>query len=176
MATAAQSYAPLHVDLHVVSYTSVAFTGTEGADIIQQAKNHFGGVRPQGADLVYVLTAKDITSAGDTGLAGLADCIGGVRFPHHAFAVGEAQGIEETTIGPFRLYVDTHPEVAAHELGHLMGAHHHYANCVEGNLQGALDDLSPCTLMFNYIDFQSLNFGTLEGLTVRGHAVQYALP
>jgi hypothetical protein len=176
MTKAAQSYVPLKIDLHVVSYTSVSFTGTEGAAIIQQAKDHFGGVRPQGADLVYVLTSKDITTDGDTGLAGLADCIGGVRFAHHAFAVGEAQGIEESLIGPFRLLVDSHPEVAAHELGHLMGAHHHYANCVEGNLQGDLDDLSPCTLMFNYIDFQSLNFGTLEGVTVRGHAFQYAKP
>ncbi len=176
MSRAADSYTPLKVNLNVVSYTSVVFTGTEGSDIIQQAKNHFGGVRPPGSDLVYVLTSKDITSAGSTGLAGLADCIGGVRFPHHAFAVGEAQGIEEDVIGPFRLFVEAHPEVAAHELGHLMGAHHHYANCVQGNLDGEPDDLSPCTLMFNYIDFQSLNFGTLEGTTVRGHAVKYASP
>ena len=176
MTTAAQSYAPLSVNLNVVSYTSVTFTGTEGADIIQQAKNHFGGVRPAGSDLVYVLTNKDITTDGDTALAGLADCIGGVRFAHHAFAVGEAVGIAEGVLGPFRVNVDAHPEVAAHEMGHLMGAHHHYANCVEGLLQGDPDDLSPCTLMFNFVDFQSLNFGTLEGITVRGHAVKYASP
>jgi hypothetical protein len=176
MAKAAESYAPLKVDLNVVSYDTVSFTGTEGAAIIQQAKDHFGGTRPAGADLVYVLTAKDITTDGDTGLAGLADCIGGVRFAHHAFAVGEAQGINPAPVGPFFLNVDAHPEVAAHELGHLMGAHHHYANCVEGNLSGDPTDLSPCTLMFNYVDFQSLNFSTLEGAVVRGHSVQYASP
>ena len=176
MARAAESYAPLKIDLNVVSYTSVSFTGTEGAGIIQQAKNHFGGVRPAGSDLVYVLTSKDITTDGDTGLAGLADCIGGVRFAHHAFAVGEAEGIDPFPAGPFFLNVDVHPEVAAHELGHLMGAHHHYANCVEGNLSGEASDLSPCTLMFNYVDLQSLNFSTLEGATVRGHAVQHASP
>lgn len=176
MTKAAESYAPIGVDLNVVSYTPVTFTGTEGSDMIQQAKNHFGGVRPQGSDLVYILTSKDITTDGDTGLAGLADCIGGVRFAHHAFAVGEAVGIEEDVIGPFRLMVDAHPEVAAHEIGHLMGVHHHYANCVEGSLQGDLDDLSPCTLMFNFVDFQSLNFSLLEGAAARGHAVQYASP
>ena len=125
---------------------------------------------------MYVLTAKDITTDGDTGLAGLADCIGGVRFAHHAFAVGEAQGITPAPVGPFFINVDAHPEVAAHELGHLMGAHHHYANCVEGFLSGDSTDLSPCSLMFNFVDLQSLNFSLLEGATVRGHAVQYASP
>jgi hypothetical protein len=176
MQKAAESYAPLAIDLTVVSYESVSFSGTEGSAMIQQAKDRFGGVRPAGADLVYVLTAKDITTDGDTGLAGLADCIGGIRFAHHAFAVGEAVGIEPSALGPFVLNVDAHAEVAAHELGHLMGAHHHYANCVEGNLSGDPTDLSPCTLMFNFVDLQSLNFSTLEGLVVRGHAVQFASP
>ena len=176
MTRAAESYAPINVDLNVVSYTPVSFTGTEGADIIQQAKNHFGGARPAGSDVVYILTSKNITTDGDTALAGLADCIGGVRFPHHAFAVGEAVGIEESLLGPFRLNVDAHPEVVAHEIGHLMGVHHHYANCVEGLLQGDLDDLSPCTLMFNFVDFQSLNFSIFEGIVARGHSVQYASP
>ncbi|HKH49773.1 MAG TPA: zinc-dependent metalloprotease family protein [Thermoanaerobaculia bacterium] len=176
MTKAAEAYAPVGIDLNVVSYQSVTFTGTEGAALIQQAKNRFGGVRPAGSDLVYVLSNKDLTTDGDTSLAGLADCIGGVRFAHHAFAVGEAVGIEESAIGPFLMEVDAHPEIAAHELGHLMGAHHHYANCVEGNLQGAANDLSPCSLMFNFVDFQSLNFAQLNAAVVRGHAVQHASP
>lgn len=170
------TYDPIGVNLKVHSYTPVAFEGTEGEAHIQQAKAHFGGTRPQGVDVVYVLTNKDLTTDGDTALAGLADCIGGVRFGHRAFAVGEAVGIEISQIGPFRLQVDAHAEVAAHEIGHLMGVHHHYANCVEGNLQGDIDDLSPCTLMFNFVDFQSLNFGLLEASVARGHAVQYAKP
>lgn len=176
MTDAAQSYAPSGIDLNVVSYQNVSFTGTEGAALIQQAKDLFGGVRPAGSDLVYVLSNKDLTNGGDTGLAGLADCIGGVRFPHHAFAVGEAVGIDEFAIGPFILEVDAHAEIAAHELGHLMGAHHHYANCVEGNLQGEATDLSPCSLMFNFVDFQSLNFSQVNDKVVRGHAVNYASP
>jgi len=66
---------------------------------------------------------------------------------------------------------------AAHEIGHLLGAHHHYGNCVEGNLSSASDDdISPCTLMFPAVNGASMNFGTLEGLVVRGHAVDYAAP
>jgi reprolysin-like metallo-peptidase family M12B len=176
MAKAAESYAPLGINLRVSSWRTVAFAGTEGAEQIQQAKNYYRGERPRGSDLVYVLTNKDITDAGDTGLAGLADCIGGVRFKTRAFAVGEATGIDPFAIGPFVLEVDAYPEIAAHELGHLMGAHHHYANCAEGLLTGAVNDLSPCTLMFNFVDFQSLNFSQVNGPIVRGHAVNYASP
>ena len=54
-------------------------------------------------------------------------------------------------------------EVFAHEMGHLIGAHHHYANCVEGNLSSTdQNDLSPCTLMFPAVNFASLNFAALE--------------
>ena len=73
--------------------------------------------------------------------------------------------------------VDATAEVMAHEMGHLMGAHHHYSNCVEGNLTSAgPSDVSPCTLMFPAVNFASLNFAALEGSTVRGHAVQHASP
>ena len=178
MEKAAESYAPMGVRLDVVSWKAVSFTGTEGSVQIAQAKAYYGGAVPEGVDIVYVLTSKDITSDGDTGLAGLADCIGGVRYNGNAFAVGEGSGaaLEPFDIGPFSLYVDAFAEVAAHELGHLMGAHHHYANCVEGNLQGEANDLSPCTLMFNYIDFQSMNFSQVNGPVVRGHAWEYARP
>lgn len=176
MTRAAESYAPLGVTVNVTSYKNVSFEGTEGSALIQQAKDYYGGARPDGSDLVYVLSSKDLTTGGDTGLAGLADCIGGVRFDTRAFAVGEAVGIDEFPIGPFLLEVDAHPEIAAHELGHLMGAHHHYANCVEGQLQGEANDLSPCSLMFNFVDFQSLNFALLNTTVVRGHAVEFASP
>lgn len=176
MTKAAEAYAPLGLDLHVVSYRNVAFTGTEATALIQQAKDYYGGERPKGSDLVFVLTSKDIADNGDSGLVGLADCIGGVRFARHAFAVGEAVGTDPFNIGPFTLDVNAYPETAAHEIGHLMGAPHHYANCVEGVLEGEPTDLSPCTLMFNLVDFQSLNFSQLNGAVVRGHAVKYATP
>lgn len=176
MARAAASYAPLNIGLRVVSYRTVSFSGTEGAAQIQQAKDFYGGGRPAQSDIVYVLTNKDITSGGDTGLAGLADCIGGVRFNTRAFAVGEAVGIDPFSVGPFIFEVDAHAEIAAHEIGHLMGGHHHYANCVEGTLSGEPRDVSPCTLMFNFVDFQSLNFSVVNSAVVRGHAVNYAAP
>jgi hypothetical protein len=55
-----------------------------------------------------------------------------------------------------------------------MGAHHHYANCAEGLLADPPPgELSPCTLMINAVDLSSLNFGTFNGLVVRGHMEAY---
>lgn len=180
MTVAASSYAPLNLtlrwDLRKVSFD------TDDADLlIQAAKDKFRGERPKGYDLVYVLTTKDIQLGGDTGVAGLADCIGGVRYPDRAFAVGEDFGAEEDAgrpLGPFVHTVDGSAVVVAHELGHLMGAHHHYGNCVQGTTVEDLQnlELTPCTLMFNFVNFASLPYGTINSTVVRGHAEEYAQP
>jgi hypothetical protein len=174
-ARAADSYAPLGVTL-TASYETVSFSGDDAPNLIAQAKSRFGGVRPAGSDLVYVLTAKDIQADGNAAVAGLADCIGGVRFADHAFAVGEVFD-EDLPIGPLTFYADATAKIAAHELGHLMGGHHHYANCAEGvKSEQEVMEGSPCTLMSNFVDFQSIHFGTVNGQIVRGHAISFASP
>lgn len=112
--------------------------------------------------------------------------IGGIRWPDTSFfVVSDIRNIEDPQTGTtgrlnalgLNPNVDATAEVFAHEMGHLMGAHHHYANCAEGNVSSAgPSDLSPCTLMFPAVNFASLNFAALEGATVRGHAVNYAKP
>ena len=174
-ARAADSYAPLGVTL-TAAYETVSFGGDDAQGLIDQAKARFGGARPAGSDLVYVLTAKDIQADGNTGVAGLADCIGGVRFPDRAFAVGEVFE-EDLPIGPLTFYADATAKIAAHELGHLMGGHHHYANCAEGvKSEQEVMEGSPCTLMSNFVDFQSIHFSTLNAQVVRGHSVTFASP
>jgi hypothetical protein len=174
-ARAADSYSPLGVTL-TATYEAVSFSGDDAQGLIDQAKARFGGSRPVGSDLVYVLTTKDIQAGGNTGVAGLADCIGGVRFPQHAFAVGEVFE-EDVPIGPLTFYADATAKIAAHELGHLMGGHHHYANCVEGvKSEKEVMEGSPCTLMSNFVDFQSINFSTLNSQVVRGHTISFASP
>jgi Metallo-peptidase family M12B Reprolysin-like len=175
--TAKQSYAPLNINL-VPSFESVSFAGTDAQGLIDQAKARFGGAAPTGIDIVYTLTSKDIQADGQTAVAGLADCIGGVAFGERAFAVGENFATDEAAlVGPLFLARNLSAKVAAHEVGHLMGGHHHYANCAEGLLSDSLqDELSPCTLMFNAVDLASLNFSTVNGLVVGGHAEAYALP
>lgn len=180
MRVAASSYAPLNVSLKW-RFREVAYATDDANELISLAKQQFNGVRPRGYDIVYVMTTKDIQIGGDTSVAGLADCISGVSFDQHAFAVGEDFGVEEDAgraLGPFTHTVDGSAIVVAHEIGHLMGAHHHYGNCVEGNSLANIEDLelTPCTLMFNAVNFGSLPFGTLNTAVVRGHASSFARP
>jgi len=172
---ARNSYAPLGINL-TPSFESVNFNGTNAQGLIDQAKDRFGGTRPAGADLVYVLTSKNIQLDGQNAVAGLADCIGGVAFPSRAFAVGENFSTDEASLLGIPIAKNLTAKVAAHEIGHLMGGHHHYANCVEGLLSEFPGELSPCTLMFNAVDLASINFATLNGLVVSGHGQIWAAP
>ncbi len=176
MSTAAQSYRPLGISLNP-TYRRVSFSGTSAEGLIAQARSLLGGRRPAGSDVVLVLTGKDIEEGGVRGVSGLADCNGGVAFANRAFAVSEvfSPNTERFAVGPLTLSADLSAKVAAHEIGHLLGAEHHFANCVEGILSD-LDQLevSPCTLMFNAVDTASLNFSTVNGQIVRGHAEAYA--
>lgn len=188
MARAAESYRPLGINLVLKGTSKVSYTSSVSTDLIAAAKASVGGTPPRGIDLVGVFTTKQMQAAtGGAGtVIGQADCIGGIRFDARSFfVVSDIRDIENPTTGEvgtlnsmgFNPNVDAAAEVFAHEIGHLMGAHHHYANVVEGNLSSAgPSDLSPATLMFPAVNLSSLNFGTLEGIVVRGHAVKYAAP
>lgn len=170
----ASPYKPLGVDIVTTGFRRVRFEGKEASGLISQSKALFGGVRPKGSDVVYTLTSKDIAALGLPSVGGLADCLGGVRFPNRAFATGEV--VDEFEFFPFRFYVNGTAKTAAHEIGHLLGAHHHYANCVESLPAMGAQEPTPCTLMSNSLDFLSFQFGTLEGAVIRGHTVDYASP
>lgn len=156
------AYSPLRIAV-APSYKKVSFKGTDADGLTRQAKKLYGGKTPRGVDIVYTMTNKDITSGGQDGVAGLADCIGGVRFPARAFAVGEdfpsGSGLSNGT-----------GKVLAHEIGHLLGAHHHYTS-PEGLLAAEPNLLD---LMAPFLDFCSLRFSTVNSLMVRGHAQKYA--
>jgi hypothetical protein len=157
---------------------------TESQGIIDLARAQYDGARPDGADVVYVATDLDIQALGQTAVAGQADCIGGVGDPAHAFAVGEVGDAlvhpkDGIPIGPVTFYRDFAAKVAAHEIGHLMGGHHHYQECATPapvTTAVARTEVGACTLMSNAVDFQTLPFSTLNGAVVRGHAEAYATP
>lgn len=188
MARAAASYAPLNINLVLKGTRTVAYTTLVSEEIIAGAKATVGGTPPRGIDLVGVFTNKSMQAAtGGAGtVVGQADCIGGIRWDDTSFfVVSDIRNIENPSRGTtgtlnslgLNPNVDATAEVMSHEIGHLMGAHHHYSNCVEGNLtSGGTGDVSPCTLMFPAVNFASLNFAALEGSTVRGHAAKYAVP
>lgn len=171
-----------HLNVYVVPTFQVAdppFVGTATADILNQARARFpGGKVPPQFDVVEVLTSKDIQLAGQTAIAGQADCLGGLAYDERSYNVSEAAtGIpdEGIPIGPVTLGAEYSAKITAHEIGHLLGGQHHYANCVEGiDPARESQDTSPCTLMANAADVVSLQFGALNGKIVRGYALKYA--
>jgi hypothetical protein len=155
-----KAYAPLGITV-APTYEKVRFRGTDADKLNRQAKRHYDGKRPAGVDIVYTMTSKNITAAGPLGddVAGLADCIGGVRFANRAFGVGETFGSAKDT-----------GKCMAHEVGHLLGGHHHYTS-IEGLLGPEANLLD---LMGPSLSLISLRFSTLNSLMVRGHAQKYA--
>jgi hypothetical protein len=188
MARAAESYKPLNIKLTLAGMKAVSYDTTVSDQLIAAAKATMGGKPPRGVDIVGVFTNKEMQAAtGGAGtVVGQADCISGIRWDDTSFFVfSDITDIENPSTGTtgtlnsmgLNPNVDAASEVIAHEIGHLMGAHHHYANCTEGALTSAgPSDVSPCTLMFPAVNFASLNFATLEAATVRGHAVNHATP
>ena len=158
-----KAYAPMRISV-APTYKKVRFSGTDAEGLTRQAKRLYGGKRPRGTDIVYTMTSKNITSGGSSGVAGLADCIGGVRFPSRAFAVGE-------DFGPGSGLSQGTGKTMAHEIGHLMGGHHHYSS-PEGLL--ASTEPNVLDLMAPFLDLCALRFSTLNSLMVRGHAQRYA--
>jgi predicted Zn-dependent protease len=185
LAVGVESYRPLDIDLVYSGYQLLQpLVGgkprqrtTNAQEIIDLAKAQFGGQRPPGSDVVYVVTDLDIQLPGLGNIvAGLADCIGGVALPDRAFAVGETKpeprggGVPS----PFVLK-DLTAKIAAHELGHLFGGHHHYQECgTAAPTAVQRGELGPCTLMTNAVNFQTIPFSTLNGVVVRGHAERWA--
>jgi hypothetical protein len=177
LTNARRSYSPLKIRLVLAREEAVSFSGTNVHELIAQAKAHFGGRRPSGVDVVAIVTSANIVN--DTGgdIQGFADCIGGVGYAHRSFLVSEDTALHGypdggIPFGPVALYGEFPSKVLAHEIGHLMGAHHHYGNCVEGVVTKLLE-VSPCTLMGPSADFISFNFSTLNGIIVRGHAEKF---
>jgi hypothetical protein len=141
-------------------------------DLIDLARRHFGGERPTGVDAVYVLSGRDFADAA----VGQASCVGGIKYPDEAFAAGRDYGENETEDGQIAAGVstlkDASARVAAHELGHLLGAHHHYATC--GEARAATEGFSsPCSLMTAHLRLSTTYFGPLDGAVARGYAEKY---
>ncbi|HYP25038.1 MAG TPA: zinc-dependent metalloprotease family protein [Actinomycetota bacterium] len=140
------------------------FDGPSNTDILDWMKSHYGGRRPKGTDLVSYMTRY--------WSGGFADCIGGVAHADRAFALGSIDyAIEGIVPSP----TADEGVIAAHELGHLLGAHHHYSNCAEAVPSGApRGDANPCTTMSPLATTASTTFGLLEKSYIRHYAESYA--
>lgn len=169
-----RAYTPLGITM-TPTYERVSFRTRSAPALNAAAKRHYGGRRPAGVDVVYTMTTKDLTGGAPTGsnVAGLADCIGGIRYSDRAFAVGEVfrpGGGLLSSLG-IRLPVrQATGKTMAHEIGHLLGGHHHLAS-PEGLLA---EDPNVTTLMGPTLSIIALRFSTLNRRFVAAHAQLYA--
>lgn len=175
---AAKAYAPLGITLKPTYKTiAVPALSDEATAWLAHAKKLTRGQRPAGVDAVYLATSKTLDSGG------LADCIGGIADNDSAFAVGMLQlsGIIGVTVKGLDLPIDPSKDgppipnggalTLAHELGHLLGAHHHYGEYCEPT---ATDPQHSCDLM-QTLSFQTLGlrFGPVSGAVIRDQASRY---
>ena len=140
-------------------------SGPSPDEIMAFVKKAYGGTRPTKTDVVYYMT--------DYWAGGVADCVGGIRFADRAFAFGSIDYATEDAVPSPTVNEGI---IAAHEIGHLLGAHHHYANCVEAQPFGALaGDPGPCTTMSPAAAMATSVFGTLEASFIRAYVAKYGV-
>lgn len=197
VAKGAQAYAPgpvpqltPDVKINVVAYHDLTgkLTGNmldgfvveddpRGTDLMSQLIRYYRANHPTlKRHHVHLLTTKDtavvLTPGGEpqSAAAGIANCIGGVGTPY-AYAITEVGTIDTPIqIGPLTAVADAEAKNFAHEMGHVFGAHHHYAECAT-NAATALASRTAdvCSVMFNDLSLLSLRFSALEAAAIRGY-------
>lgn len=173
MEKAAEAYTPLGIDMRF-SYRAVSLEQGTGQLMLSYSMSAVGGEVPKGFDVVHTLTSKKLN------VGGQADCIGGVRYRDRAFSVSTNPADRPIQyIGsyvPGRMIDNYAAKIAAHEIGHTMGGHHHYGTCAAESAV-ATGEPQSCTIMVSPAPFPTeLMFSTVNAAIVRAHAVRYASP
>ena len=173
---ASKSFERVGIDLNWrVRRKSIPNLGFETGPYLKWLKKGTGGMRPRGFDVVYLATSHRLYSNGQ------ADCIGGIAYAQHAFAVGalEWYGVVGVRVDGFTEDLPQGPplpdggaKLVVHEIGHLLGGHHHFGSC--GTPPEADDPSHPCDVMNPALVQQiGLHYGPVNAAIVRQHAQKY---
>ncbi len=142
------------------------------AQLIRYYREHYPNLK---RDHVHLITNRDITggSLGDA-VAGIDNCIGSIG-SNDSYSISESGTLDPFSLeGLIDFYDDIDAKIAAHEIGHAFGAHHHYANCAEYLVPGLLAGTADvCSLMFNDVGLENLRFSLLETLVIRANAERH---
>lgn len=170
MRQAARALVETYARIGVVVRTSfdVMALKDDGTYPFVQVRRKYGGVRPHGVDVVHVLS--------DDFAGGYAECIGGIAYPERGFSNGSAHYELNGDVPVDRVPAGM---IAAHEIGHQLGAHHEMVSCVEAAPQQARQPASDgwvgaCTVMGPLALQDSETFSAVERATVRGFVRRWA--
>ncbi len=183
MTEVTQIYAALGIRMRV-AYRTVKFKALPDdtyevgvAALIEQARALYGGERPSGVEVVHVLSVHKYGG-------GTSDCVGGVRYPERGFSAAQATWEFPQMFAPVPVRTVAHASALlhAHEIGHTLGGHHHFGNCVQGVTPSDVTggpELSHCTVMASGAHgapmwAQSHEFDSINAVIIRGHALAYA--
>lgn len=156
------------VDMH--SHAAGVFPGGDTDALLGNLEAHYeSGHVGLARENVHLLTGKDLLAT--SGVVGQANCIGGAGNPDIAYTVALAANFDPINILGLIFYGDLYVKLSAHEMGHILSAHHHYANCTE-----SAPGLSPfrpidlCTVMFPFADHWTRQMSSVNRLVTRGWA------
>lgn len=172
---ARETYTRLAIDLRL-SYDVLTVRDDQPSstrELIAAAKQQYGGSVPVGIDVVYVATDNLVEGA----VVGQADCVGGMAYDHHSFASGKIDRPESpTNFFGVTFFAQINVIIFAHEVGHLLGAHHHFTNCAESMTvyPGTSDVMAVCGVMINDVGLAGDLFSSVNRVIVRGYANEFA--
>ncbi|MDQ1713611.1 MAG: hypothetical protein QOE45_3061 [Frankiaceae bacterium] len=163
-AVIATDYAKINIAVRLTVRSASLPASGDPAVTFAYLRKQFGGERPRGYDVVY--------AASDYFPGGVASCIGGVQWPERAFALGEVHYTAQGHDVPNAVRMG---DIAAHEIGHLLGARHEFSNCAEAEPEAVQAGAQgPCTIMSPAALTGSGEWSTLETAYVRYYVEHYA--
>lgn len=154
-------YDQLQIDINLVDIHSDLFPNSDSTQLLTDIKFHYRAYHPEmNRDAVALLVYKEI------GPLGQASCIGSAGMDDRANLVMTTNSAPFNLLG-VQLYSNIYGKTLAHEMGHLLRAHHHYSNCVQATREPISD---ACTLMTPFVDELDEVIGSVEAVVMRGWA------
>jgi hypothetical protein len=155
------------VDVRTVPQTVVAPTTSETLDRLQDHYNATAG--GQLGETVFLFSASDFTNAG-----GQVNCVGSAGRTDVSYGVASVAGGDYEFFGALILLPDAATKIGAHELGHTLSAHHHYANCAEAaTVYNPVHTTDACTILINDWGLIGLRFSSVSRLAMAGWVDRY---
>jgi len=140
------------------------------SDTLVRLQDHYNATYGgQLAETVFLFSGRDFSNAG-----GQVNCVGSAGRTNVSYGVASVAGGDYEFPGGLVLLPDPGIKIGAHELGHTLSAHHHYANCVEAApYYNPIHTTDACTVLINDWGLVGLRYSSLERLTMAGWAEAY---